>query len=350
MSYRDPYAAGGSSRYANNQTPYGAAAPQGYSDSQQRYQTYDNTGEEEYNPYTSNAQTYGSRQQYEEPDYGYNGQNQNHTSNDYPPMQRGGSQKSGTVLSKQSNRPSVVVSPVRKHYSGFEQGEFTPAVPKAFKEKSAKTLKEYRYDHQGNLWTKGGRGRCAGRVCCCTLMTAVVLIVGIILSLALWIRPPSIQIGQVQTMIVNGNAIQQTGDGIQINLGVDISVSNPNYFSVDFKKIEAEIFYPINETNVGGGSANNIIFKSNTQTNFTFPFQLNYKTSADPNGKIILDLANKCGVTTQGQKTNINVDYKITLGIRFALITISPVISNQFNFPCPLQASDISKFLGNLGS
>jgi hypothetical protein len=73
---------------------------------------------------------------------------------------------------------------------------------------------------------------------------------------------------------------------------------------------------------------------------------------------VILDLANKCGVGG-GTKTNINVNYKITvssssfglrkvinavlqLGIRILLVTISPVISNQFNFPCPLQASDIS--------
>jgi hypothetical protein len=73
---------------------------------------------------------------------------------------------------------------------------------------------------------------------------------------------------------------------------------------------------------------------------------------------VILDLATKCGIGG-GTKTNINVNYKITvssssfefrkvinpvlqLGIRILLVTISPVISNQFNFPCPLQASDIS--------
>ena len=73
---------------------------------------------------------------------------------------------------------------------------------------------------------------------------------------------------------------------------------------------------------------------------------------------MILDLATKCGITG-GTKTNINVNYKITvssnsfgfrkvvnavlqLGIHILLVTISPVISNQFSFPCPLQASDIS--------
>jgi len=92
-----------------------------------------------------------------------------------------------------------------------------------------------------------------------------------------WVRPPSIQIGSVETMAENGSAvcflnsvskapptsllatlqIQQMSDGVKINLGVDISyvlvlialsiltipfsVSNPNYFSVDFKKIQAEV-------------------------------------------------------------------------------------------------------------
>jgi len=175
-------------------------------------------------------------------------------------------------------------------------------------------------------------------------MTTVFLIVSIVLSLALWIRPPSIYVGNVQTMAENGTAIQSLSDGIQINLGVNISVSNPNYFSVDMKKIEAQIFYPIDNTPVGGGEADNIEFKSNSQTNFTFPLMLTYNSTADPSGKIILDLAEKCGVEG-GAKTNIIVNYSITLGIRIILVTISPVISNQFSFPCPLSASDISKFL-----
>ena len=36
-----------------------------------------------------------------------------------------------------------------------------------------------------NNVVKGGRGRCAARVCCCSLMTTVFLIVSIVLALAL---------------------------------------------------------------------------------------------------------------------------------------------------------------------
>jgi hypothetical protein len=62
---------------------------------------------------------------------------------------------------------------------------------------------------------------------------------------------------------------------------------------------------------------------------------------------VISDIAVKCGIG--GTKQNLVVNYKISLGIRFLFITISPVISNQFDFACPLSASDIEKFLGGSG-
>lgn len=186
--------------------------------------------------------------------------------------------------------------------------------------------------------------------------------------------------------------IQETSTGLLVNLGVNISyalifllcgdtlltwnhsVRNPNYFSVDFKNIEAnvspsnarrnilwlylQITYPINNLPIGSGDASNILFKSRTETNFTFPFALVYNSTADTGSQVILDIAQKCGVTPGSTKQNIVVNYKITvgfifvraftttnhpfqLGIRILVVTISPVISNQFSFACPLSASDI---------
>jgi len=303
MSYRDPYNAGHA---------VGASI-------QDNQPQADGASQEHYNPYNLS-------------------EDQNHPEvyNNYPPPQR---------EPTRGKLPSV--APVRRESrtSGFDQGEFTPAgmAARGPKSRIPQTLKEYRYGHQGNLCTKGGRLRCFGRICCCSLMTTVFLLVSIILALALWIRPPSIVIGSVQTMSVNGNVVQPTAEGLTVNLGVGISVSNPNYFSVSFKTIDAELFYPINNTAVGGGSTNNIVFHSRSQTNFTFPFSLSYNVTEDPKSLIIDDLAKKCGVS--GTASNLSIDYKITLGIRILLATISPVISNQFNFPCPISASDISKFL-----
>ncbi|KJA27383.1 hypothetical protein HYPSUDRAFT_931062 [Hypholoma sublateritium FD-334 SS-4] len=327
MSYNDPYtsyrAAGSSSQYtsAHPQQPYDSNAYPPYEDP---------VANEYYNPYSSNnPRSYPNNQ----PDYSY-GENQEAGYNGYPPPQ-----PQNTMRSK---KPSVSIIAAQKEASGFENGEFTPNVQK---NRSPSALRAYRYDHQGNLWTKGGRGRCAGRVCCCTLMTTVFLIVSIVLALALWVRPPSITIGDVQTMTVDGNTIQQTSTGLSVNLGVSISVRNPNYFSVDFKNIEANITYPINNLPIGSGDASNILFKSRTETNFTFPFALVYNSTADTGSKVILDIAEKCGVTAGSTKQNIVVNYKITLGIRILVVTISPVISNQFSFACPLSASDIEKFI-----
>ncbi|KAK0210891.1 hypothetical protein DFS33DRAFT_1296162 [Desarmillaria ectypa] len=229
--------------------------------------------------------------------------------------------------------------------SGFDHGEFTP------KEKVPQTLKSYRYETQGNLWTRGGRPRCIGRFCCCTLLIAVFLIISIILSLALWIRPPNVTIGDLQTVSSDGSQFKLTNDGVNINLGVNITVDNPNYFSVNLKKVTAELFYPLNSsstgTDIGGGNSSNINFASHSETNFTFPFAIEYTQANDPNSAILVDLLEKCGIL--GTKTNIDVNYKITLAIRILIVTVSPVISNSFSFACPLDSSSLSDLMGSSG-
>jgi hypothetical protein len=110
-------------------------------------------------------------------------------------------------------------------------------------------------------------------------------------------------------------------------------VENPNYFAVSFSKIQAtvctclklstinvltaardQIFYPINNTNVGGGNATDITFNSHSETNFTFPFTISYQKSLDPNDKILVDIATKCGFIG-GSKSPITVDYKISVSL-----------------------------------
>ncbi|KAG6868712.1 hypothetical protein C0993_011650 [Termitomyces sp. T159_Od127] len=125
------------------------------------------------------------------------------------------------------------------------------------------------------------------------------------------------------------------------------NVNNPNYFAVNFKEVKADIFYPINNTKVGEGDSKSVVFKANQLTNWTFPFTITYKSADDPQGRILSDLALKCGVN--GPKTNVEVKYSITLAIRILIITISPVIENNFNFPCPIDASDLKPLLAGFG-
>jgi len=229
-----------------------------------------------------------------------------------------------------SGTPSLSMTPVRKEFSGFDHGEFTPVTHRP--QRSLAGLRGYRYDAQGNLWTKGSRARCVGRFACCTIMIAILLILSIALSLALWIRPPSITIGDVVTHNTTGSL--SAADGLEINLSVDIGVNNPNYFSVDFKKLKVEIFYPINDVPVGGGESNDIVFKSGEQTDFTFPFKLSYRSADDPGSAVFIDLGERCGVDGR-PKRDLSVNYKLTLGIKILVITISPVVENTFTFACP---------------
>lgn len=228
---------------------------------------------------------------------------------------------------------SLTVTPVRKQFNGFEAGEFTPVVPR---KKDRAGLKEYRSDVQGNLWTKGSRVRCIGRFFCCTLLITILLVVSIILSLALWIRPPSVDIGDVVTHNTTGSLSSQ--EGLEINLSVPISVKNPSYLSVAFAQVKVEIFYPLPGENpgrdVGGGEARDIVFKSGEETDFTFPFALRYSQAKDPGAAVFAQLGQKCGFGG-GPRQNIVINYKLTLGIRILLITLTPVIENQFSFLCP---------------
>lgn len=76
-----------------------------------------------------------------------------------------------------------------------------------------------------------------------------------------------------------------------------------------------KIFYPINNTEVGGGSLTGLEIKSNQQTNFSLPFSLNYTTNIDPNFNILTDLADKCGFTGETAQ-QIKVNYEIHVGHR----------------------------------
>jgi LEA14-like dessication related protein len=177
-------------------------------------------------------------------------------------------------------------------------------------------------------------------------MITVFLIVSILLPLALWTRPPNIVIGNVQA-VSNGSEIQLLNNGVQINLEIPIFVSNPNYFSVSFSSIKANIYYPLNNTLIGSGQENDITFHSHASTNFTFPFSIEYTTTMSSSAEIIANLVTKCG-GEGGTASDITVDYDITLALRVLFFTVSPTISNSASFQCPLTASDISSLTSAL--
>ncbi|KAL5511141.1 hypothetical protein ACEPAH_4356 [Sanghuangporus vaninii] len=227
-----------------------------------------------------------------------------------------------------------------------EKSRYEETFPPVFRPpKSTGAIRIWRKDNRGPLWTKGGRGKCCLRFFCCTVLIFLFLLIGIILSLGIWIRPPDITINQVGLNSTGGSAAQFTSSSLNINFAVNISVDNPNYFDVDFKRIKANLTYPLNDMDLGGGEKDGITFKSDTQTTFNFPFTLTYNLQSDSNQVVLKDLLSKCGFT--GTKQDITVDYKITLGIKIIVITVSPTFSSSFSFECP--TSDIESFLQGSG-
>ncbi|KAF9500451.1 hypothetical protein BDN71DRAFT_1132317 [Pleurotus eryngii] len=225
---------------------------------------------------------------------------------------------------------------------GYNAAPRRNASQRTYTGETAQAMRKYRRDYQGNLITKGGRGRTCLRFFFCTLLIALFLFISIVLSLALWIRPPNLIMGDVA--ISNSSPFNLSNEGVTINLGVNLTVNNPNYFDVNLREVNADIFYPINNTLVGGGNQRDIVFKSHSEKNFTFPFDIEYKRATDPNNLILVDLASKCG-----QKEDIRVTYKIRVSVRILVITVSPTIENTFSIACPLDADAIKSLANGAG-
>ncbi|KAG7092543.1 hypothetical protein E1B28_008893 [Marasmius oreades] len=291
MSYRDPYV----EQYGNAQS-----------------------GRHEFNPYSSQPAY---------PSYGQAGPHYNDYTTPYQdsPMNR------GTSVNRRTKDTDET--------SGFDRGEFTTRENPA-------GIKKFRRSYQGNMWTKGGKGRGVIRFLCCTLFIGLFLLLSIVLALALWLKPPSITIGSANITSTN-NFLSQTA--ISVPLTVNISVNNPNYFSVTLKELKAEFTYPKGNVPVGNGILNNVVFESNSAKTFAFPFNINYKFADDPSLQALFDIGEKCGVTS-GQKSNLSFQYKITIGLQILVAHVKPSISNTISIPCPLGQAEIEQLKKLLGS
>lgn len=141
-----------------------------------------------------------------------------------------------------------------------------------------------------------------------------------------------------------------TFNAITAQVGLPLAIHVITYIS--------QIFYPVNNTLVGGGNQSDITFHAHTDTNFTFPFNIDYTKSNDPNNAVILDIGRKCGFFQGGTPGPIVVNYRLTvspeiiklelhsinvqLGLRIGLIVVSPVVSNSVSFACPFTKDQIN--------
>lgn len=66
---------------------------------------------------------------------------------------------------------------------------------------------------------------------------------------------------------------------------------------------------------MGTGNETDITFHANSQTNFTFPFTMEFSTNMASSTSILTDLAQKCGVGG-GAVQDITINLDITVRVR----------------------------------
>ncbi|ORX37746.1 hypothetical protein BD324DRAFT_650295 [Kockovaella imperatae] len=210
--------------------------------------------------------------------------------------------------------------------------------------RSTGILRMWRKDERGPQWFRGGGLRSGFRLFFCCLIIALITIVSVVLAIALYVRPPNVTLDSVT---LGSNPVSLTSTGLNVTFDLGISVSNPNWFNVDFKEIKATAKYPgYSSIPFGGGILYNANFRGYSDSTFQFPLTLNYTTAADPNRVILNDLISKCGVSG-GEKQDITIDYDLDLKLRVVGITVDPRISSSASFLCPISASDIQSIIGS---
>ncbi|THV01877.1 hypothetical protein K435DRAFT_775883 [Dendrothele bispora CBS 962.96] len=219
--------------------------------------------------------------------------------------------------------------------------------------KVARNIKEYRKDYREGMWTRGSRPKIFGRFICFFLMVVIYLIIGGILSLALYIRPPSASFTKPGGSGGDSGAlsgVQFDGQVLSIPLQMNFSIWNPNFIKASVKIVHVDLFYELNGSDrpLGNGTVNDVWIRSKDRTNFTLPIDVRYDLKTDPNLEILSDIVNKCQSQGLDFKANAMVAANI-LGIGVS----SPIVPINVNVGCPIPDNvfdSIQKVQGLLGN
>ncbi|KAM0792277.1 hypothetical protein ACM66B_004968 [Microbotryomycetes sp. NB124-2] len=209
-------------------------------------------------------------------------------------------------------------------------------------------LRLWRMDEHKGTFTRGGRGRCCGRVCCCALILALIVIVSIFAAFFLWVKPPSVSFNGIEASSI-GDSVSVGSNGFNLNVKLNIGVINPNFFGASFSKVTATAFYPTKpNTAFGGGELEDVRIPKMSNNTIHFPFAVNYTTSYDSDGSVLQDIANKCGFTGSSA-SKIKINYKIALKMNVLSLKITPTFSSSASFDCPLSEDQIKSLLSSNG-
>jgi hypothetical protein len=178
----------------------------------------------------------------------------------------------------------------------------------------------------------------------------LLIVVGLLVAAAViffTFKMPSISMNGVTTQ-PNVPDFVQNGTGFSFNFALKIGVVNPNIIGATFEKIKAVAYYPIDQTNMGGGELNNVNFRAHGTTNLTFPFSITYDPSTDMDQSILNDIASRCGLLGDAKRP-ISISYAVTLYIRIIFVTITPPsIRQNTSIECPIQDGQIPSFVQGL--
>ncbi|KAL1916780.1 uncharacterized protein VTP21DRAFT_5484 [Calcarisporiella thermophila] len=189
---------------------------------------------------------------------------------------------------------------------------------------------------------------------CLVLLIILIIVIG---ALAATFKQPNINFKGTGPSPDGRPTYLAQGRNFSINMGLDVSVENPNIFGASFSMIKAEAFYPVPNASagsrgvpVGGGNLTDVYFGPKSTTELNFPFSIQY-TSDMPNAQAVLaDIASKCGFTG-GPKQKLTVNYNLILYLRILFFTISPTLQESASFNCPLQDGELPpELLGSLPS
>ncbi|KAI9288794.1 hypothetical protein BC943DRAFT_272343 [Umbelopsis sp. AD052] len=185
------------------------------------------------------------------------------------------------------------------------------------------------------------------RWCACGLLI-IILALGITIGvLAALFKQPQVSFNGI-TLSNSTQPIQLNGTGFNFNFDLNIGVVNPNIESATFTSIKAVVYYPTAPTiPVGEGEKDNVHIGSQSITNITFPFQIEYDPAQSGSQAMMLDIFQKCGILG-GAKSDLTVNYKVTVTINILGINISPTISESATFPCPFDSNDLPGELGSI--
>ncbi|KAJ9110786.1 hypothetical protein QFC20_002827 [Naganishia adeliensis] len=259
-----------------------------------------------------------------------------HPDSTYPPARPGPKHAAGDSYSTYSDKPRVSISegdnrrsalpktaPRGSRYFTGEHGntqrpmsQWTVGIEPP--PKSTGMLRMWRKENRAG-WVEGGGWRAFARMFSCCFLSFLFVVISVILTLLMWVRPPDINLNGV-TMPTNALQVNAANQSLNINFDLAISATNPNWFSAKFQEISA-------------------VFPANTLTNVTFPFALQYTSAMDPDGTVIADIISKCT-----NKQQIKINYDLTLKIHIVAVTIAPKISSSAMIDCPVD--DLSALTG----